>query len=369
MVPVARQNLWHDRVKALMSVGGVVLSVFLIFTMYGVYRGINGVMEDMVFGTGADLWITQEGTSGSVHSPSVLPAGIGARLAGIAGVAEHAPLIRTAVSYRDGGGETALLFLNGYRTTGSLGGPWSVVAGKRSPGPGEVLLDRSFAGRQGLRIGGRITLRGQQYQIAGLTERTNMMVGFFVFLRYQDAARFLPAGLTNSHLVRLQPRAGAAEVRARILQRLEGVSVRTSRQIAAAYKEEVVGSFLPILLVLSLVALVVGVLVVGLLIYMLTVEKSREYGIIKAMGGTNAQLYRIVLSQSLIVSVGGYVLGAATSFPLMALIRSAVPEFLAVLDPRLVLMGLPLFVLTGIAASLIPVRRIAGIDPAVVFKR
>ncbi len=99
-----------------MSVGSVILSVFLMFTIIGVYNGMNSYMDSIVMKTGADIWITQEGTSGSAHSPSILPIQVGDKLATIPEIEVFTPLIRTAIIFPLNG-VNILLFVNGYNTT------------------------------------------------------------------------------------------------------------------------------------------------------------------------------------------------------------------------------------------------------------
>ena len=110
MVSIAKENLFHEKVKALMSIGGVIMSVFLIFTINGVYEGMNHTMDSIVYNTGADLWITQEGTSGSLHSPSQInKTEIDSQLKNIDGIEEYTPLIRQATIYNHSSTENILL--------------------------------------------------------------------------------------------------------------------------------------------------------------------------------------------------------------------------------------------------------------------
>ena len=75
------------------------------------------------------------------------------------------------------------------------------------------------------------------------------MVGYLAFLRYEDSETFLRPGLTNAILVKVMPDSDPKTVHEAISQRFPEVNVQTSDQIVEAYREEVVGSFIPILLV------------------------------------------------------------------------------------------------------------------------
>ena len=99
-----------------------------------------------------------------------------------------------------------------------------------------------------------------------------------------------------------------------IAQRLEratpGVKFVTPQQFASETRTRILGNILPILIVVLILAFIVGLAVAGLTIYTATVEKSREYGILKAEGFTNPFLYRVVFEQSMITGFLGFLLGA-----------------------------------------------------------
>ena len=91
MVSLAKENLLHEKSKVALSIGGVVLGVFLIFATVGLYYGIDAVVENMVLKAGADLWVTSKGSSGSLHSPSLLPMELNETLEKIDGVEQVTP--------------------------------------------------------------------------------------------------------------------------------------------------------------------------------------------------------------------------------------------------------------------------------------
>src|SRR3989304_2066283 len=140
MVSLARENLLHEKSKIGLSIAGVILAVFLIFATTGLYFGIVTVVENMVLKAGADLWVTSPGSSGSLHSPSLLDSNIGEELKKIDGVKAVAPLIRRPIATNING-EKLLISINGFDTASGLGGPWKVVKGTAIPGKGEAIGD------------------------------------------------------------------------------------------------------------------------------------------------------------------------------------------------------------------------------------
>lgn len=367
MVSLAKENLLHEKSKVVLSLAGVVLAVFLIFSTTGLYYGIINVVENMSLKAGADLWVTSQGASGSLHSPSLLDSSIGEQIQTIDGVEKVAPLIRRPVSTNING-EKMLISINGFDTAGGLGGPWKVISGAKTPGSGEIIIDRVLAKKKGFDIGDTINLEDKRFRIVGISDETFTMISFMVFVTLEDARSFLPANLTNFFLVKVDSPDKINTVREAIESSLPGVSVATSMENASQSKDETVGGFLPIVLVISAIGVLVGVLVVGLLVYSMTIEKSREYGVARAIGASNYYLYKIVLFQAITVSVVGFIIGTAVSPLLTSFMQFLIPEFISVITPRMMLWVFLLFVATGLAASFLPARRLSRIDPAIVFK-
>ena len=113
---------------------------------------------------------------------------------------------------------------------------------------------------------------------------------------------------------------------------------------------------------------VVGGAVIGLTTYTATIEKSRDFGVLKALGASGTYLYGIVITQSLIVGVLGSLLGLGVSAVAADLIQRRIPEFMTDLrwtDAGLVFAGA---IVMAVLASWLPVRRINSIDPAMVFR-
>lgn len=97
----------------------------------------------------------------------------------------------------------------------------------------------------------------------------------------------------------------------KINEEMTGVQAMSKQEFARINRKMIDESFLPIIFVLLLVSFAVGVTVIGLTIYTATVEKSREYGVLKAVGATNWQLYRIIFEQAFTSGVLGYIAGTA----------------------------------------------------------
>jgi len=110
----------------------------------------------------------------------------------------------------------------------------------------------------------------------------------------------------------------------------------------------------------------VGIVVVAETLYTSAVEHVKEFGTVKALGGSNWNIYRILGEQAVIAAVVGFAFGGALSLlmrPLMAKLYLNVlvsPGFAAAVFAGTVAMCL--------GAAMLSFRRVAGIDPALVFR-
>jgi putative ABC transport system permease protein len=147
-----------------------------------------------------------------------------------------------------------------------------------------------------------------------------------------------------------------------------GLRVFTTEEFATAVRKEIDESFLPIITVLLAIGFVVGAAVVGLTIYTATIERSREFGVMKAVGGSPGFLYRIVLSQSAMLTGAGFIVGLGAALLVAWLAAQAVPDFATDFEPLDILAVLAAAGAMAVVASFVPVNRINRIDPASVFR-
>jgi putative ABC transport system permease protein len=119
-------------------------------------------------------------------------------------------------------------------------------------------------------------------------------------------------------------------------------------------------------LIAAALGLIVGVVVVAQTIYAATVDHIREYGTLKAMGATNAYLYRVIVQQSAISGVIGY----GIAMVMAALVaRGSQAGSTAILLPWT--LAAALFALTlamCVSASVVSINKVTRLDPATVFK-
>jgi putative ABC transport system permease protein len=374
MVDLARKNLLHDKLRFLITVSGVAFAVTLVFVQVGLFRGLLDNASITIEHLDADLWVTSHNTP-NVDFAHTFPESYVDRVRSVPGVAAADNLIVwfMTVALPSGAQEGTLVYA--LEDFGRWKLPWNVVEGDLADlRRGRYLfLDDSATKRFGpFRTGEYREVLDTRMKIIG---RTRDVLSFsttpVAFIDYRRAQALSPAqlrGRTTYILIKLSPGADREAVRREIRRRLPYNDVHTRAEWAAQsrrYWVESTGLGLNLAMTVLLGCLV-GVVVVAQTLYTSTMEHLKEFGTVKAIGGSNRDIYRILGKQATIAAVLGFLLGAVPAY----LLRPVVAR----VDLKLIITpGLALAVFAGtvtlcLAAAIISFRKVAGIDPALVFR-
>lgn len=131
---LALRNLFHDRLRFIATVIGIVFSIVLVTVQMGLYLGFGRMVTTMIDHASADLWIMPRGTK-CFEDPSLLAARKRFRARAINGVADALPIVIGFADWRMPSGGTTPVFVIGsdLRAKGLL--PWNRH------------IDQRFAGR------------------------------------------------------------------------------------------------------------------------------------------------------------------------------------------------------------------------------
>jgi len=374
MLLVARKNLFSERVRLAISVGGVALSVFLIGILLALFRGWSQQVGSFVERVPADLWVASDGTTDFSAAASILPDGLGRQLSFLPEVTKVSPLIVRPMEMsrsQDDPKNTFDVQLVGYDPSIGIGGPLKVVQGKSPPGPDEIVVDEEMNKRHGVQIGDRLVRGTKSLTVVGFAAGGDFVYTQVSFVTLDTAINLLsldPKGQRTFFAITLKDPSQRDIFAHRLELSTPDVKFISGSTFADATRDRILGNILPILIVVLIVAFIVGLAVAGLTIYTATVEKSREYGILKAEGFTNQFLYRVVFEQSMITGILGFLLGAGLTFLVAPFAQDNVPQFVVFIRWQDVLMIAGATLLMAVLAAYIPIRRLTNIDPVTVFK-
>jgi len=362
---LARKNLFAEKTRLLISIGGVAFSVLMILVVGGLYRGWQIRITEFVDSVDTNLWVAAKGTGDMSHSISLLPANLRDDLEAVRGVASAEEFIGRTMLFEHDGDESRLMIV-GFNPDTGKSGPLRMVSGTKKIRDGEIIVDRAYVQKTDAALGHTITIAGKDLIIRGISTGGNMLVYQYAFVTKETAREVLQLGdFTNYYLVKTVSPELVAD---RIKDQFPNLTTFTKEEFSEENKKVITETFLPIIGVLLVISFLTGVAIVGLTIYTATVEKSREYGVLKAIGTTNWQLYKVILAQSFMAGAIGSVFGMILAFGVSFLAEYVVAGFITTILP--IDLALVFGAAMGMAflGAWIPTRRIAKIDPALVFK-
>lgn len=373
MPPLARRNLFHDKVRLTVTLTGIVFAVVLIVVELGLFVGFTETTSSLVDHSGADLWVT------SKHVPYVeLGAPFSERklyqVKAVPGVKEADKFINRWTEWKRPDGRRESVQIVGFNPESGLGGPWNLVQGSVEDlkVPDSIIVDDVYKQKLGVtRVGEVFEINGHRARVVGFTHGirafTTSPYVFTTFKRAQDFGR-VQADQTIYVLVKTEPGADVNQVRREILARVKNVEVHTRPQFSRmtqVYWMFTTGAGVAVLLA-AVLGLVVGFVVVAQTIYATTVDHLREFGTLKAMGAPNSYVYKVIIQQAALSAVMGYVVGMFVSF---FVVRASQHGGAAILLPWPMAVGMFfLTLLMCVGAATVSINKVTRLDPAMVFK-
>ena len=358
MESLVTANVRQRPVRAVVSAAGVALGVCLVMLFTGLARGMSNDLQRRSQNLKAEIVFTRSGGESFTSTGSVnLPVKYAEELLKIEGVAMAVPDIR----YVSQGGR-------GFGFEQVEGVDWNqfaamndmhLVAGRAPEGVNEVVVDETKAANNKLSVGSQIKLFGNQpYTVTGVyTPEAGPRVKMSL-TAMQDALE--APGKCTWIYVKLKNPEAAVEMARRIDEQLPGNKIQLTRDIVTNIEKSIpyLGVFLRTLVGLSAV---VSMLVVMLAMYTTITERTREIGILKALGASRAFIVGEIEKEAVLISVIGVVAGFALSFAAGYMIQSAYGllfEYSWTWGLTAALIGL----LGGALGALYPAVRAANLD-------
>ncbi|HMA24225.1 MAG TPA: ABC transporter permease [Gemmatimonadaceae bacterium] len=256
--------------------------------------------------------------------------------------------------------------------------PEKIIAGRYDVGPIDIVIGTELAKDLGVAVGDKLGLAtangaASTLTVVGIFDFGNKGVNernVYVALRTAQNLLDLAGGATSIEVKVRDP--FAAETIAQSIRESGDLRVdswiRTNAQFFTAMAAQILANTLIRVFVGLTVALgIASVLVVSV------VQKSKEIGILRAMGTARAQILRVFLIQGGFMGLVGAMFGSALAWGFLLLWRGVAtnpdgtPMFVIVIEPSLFALACAGATLVGILAAVVPARRAARLDPAVAI--
>ncbi len=406
MPSIARKNLLLDIPRFLVAQAGIMFAVSLVTIQTGLQYGFARSASILIEKSQADIWVSAEN---QVHIGLTLPIPYDSveKAKKVIGVERSEALIVNGSVWRDRNNNLNSVTFIGFAPEGKLFAPWNITQGNINSlkNPYTILVDNtSLEGLSIKGIGDTGIIGNLPAHIVGLTADTKSLIfGDITFTSLETAHAYetsppnskLPCLLANQNIhcsisqdnfaetpkklssqdsiTFVLVKAQAGQDLQLLKKRLEAALPNTrayTRQEMALKTQQYWMERSGIGFVLGLgavVGVIVGVVIVGQILYSSVSDHIREFGTLKAMGASDLSLYGIILEQSLWMAILGYIPGMALCFG-VAYWTAATQGILILITPASAVIVFGITVIMCTSSAIFAIQKVTRVDPAIVFK-
>lgn len=337
-----RDALWRWR-RFLVALVATALVLSLTLVLDGVNRSFPNEARRTVAAFDAGAWLIPEGSRSVFFASTVLPADTAEAVAALPGAEEASAVAVVNASLADDTNVNLIGVEPGLFTDPP------VVDGRAPATSGEATAGRGV----GLAIGDRFTANGRPFTVVGLTSG----------LSYAAGIRSLYVPLSDAQAIGYggQPFATTVVTKGTPTDDLDGFVTVDDAFVRNDLLKPLVNARKTIGLVLGLLW-IVAAMVIGSVVYLTSIDRSRDFAVLKATGATNQSLLAGLAFQASMLSGGASVLAVAMSFGL----KSAFPMDTEIATGSYVTLAAVAIGVALVAAG-VSARRTLQIDPALAF--
>jgi putative ABC transport system permease protein len=380
MTWIALKMLMGDKSKYFAIIFGVSFACFLIVEQSATFCGIMLRTTSQIRDThGGDIWVMNAGVRYIDDLKAISDDDL-YRVRGVPGVAWAVNLYRGQGQAQLANGTYQGVILMGLDDSTLTGAPTNMLVGKIGDLqiPSAILVDE--AGFQQMWPGEPLSTG----KVIEMNQRRAVVVGVYrasqtfmtlpvIFTRFSQATLFVPptptGRLTPFLLVKAQPGIDPSKL-AKGIQGRTGLKALTNTEfvdLTMNYYLEHTG--IPINFGTTVIlAFLVGCAIAGQTFYLFTVENLKQFGTLKAMGMSDRRVVAMILIQGAVVGSIGYGLGVGLATVYGIIAQRSLPLLAFFLPWQVLAISAVAVIVIVLAASLLSVRRVLILEPAVVFQ-
>lgn len=389
---LAYRGLKRQPLRSFLTVFAIVVAMGAIFVLVSLTQGLKDTVVTELSKLGTNRIIVVPGTvlgvnvGGDYLTEEDLRA-----VEGVPGVRYVLGLQRSALTL-EWGGEEKPVVVSGVDPEAFEKSYQSLLGAYIEEGRSLEAIDRSrhvallgYSVAHGLfekniHVGNTVRIGGVPFRVVGIMKRTYSPLDSFVLIPERAYKELVPGESKYVRILALTAEGtDVEEVKERIERRLkslhggvEDFTVLTSQQ-AFQRAVNIINLVSAFLIVIAVISLVIGSLGIMNTVYMNVVERTREIGIMKAVGATGRQIGGLfVLEAGILGVLGGVfgtILGTAAVLIAQFIIRGFLDTYTAYLSPLLYGAVVLVSFLVGVVAGYLPARSAVRLDPVEALRR
>jgi putative ABC transport system permease protein len=311
------ENLKHKPMRSLLSILLIGVPVTLILCLVGLSHGFLEDSQRRTRGIGADVIVRPPGST-----LLTLSGGISDKIVDWLGQQPHVKIAVGAVNQPVQGITLGATGIN-LKQFDQMSGGFTYLQGGPFQGPNEVIIDQFYADQQHAHVGDRIVILNTPWRVCGIIEGGKLAHIVFPLGVLQEKTSNV--GKVSQIYLKLDDPANTAAVVQGLKEKLPDYPIYSMAEFTSLYNVNNIPALREFIVVIMAIGVIIGFAVVCLSMYMAVLQRTREIGILKSLGASQFFILRIILTEAVILGIGGTILGIAMSFGACWLIRTVEP--------------------------------------------
>lgn len=379
---LAFSNLLRHRTRSLLTLVGIAASVTVLFSILSFNQGFERGLAEEIRRTGIHFMVVPAGCPHEVASlvlhgavtPKFIDGGIVDRIRSVGGVSLVSPMLITQVP-NPARNRLDMVYGLEMSHVSEIKAGWR-IDGRIPEGADGLLMGAEVAAHDGVKVGDRVRYGDRDFTVSGIIEKTGSQDDAFVYMPVTALQGLLEKqGSLTAAGVKVMAPERLEEITGELAATLPGIQIVTMNEVMRS-----LASLANSAKVLSLSIAVIAVLIsaVGVMnaILMAIFERTREIGMMRAVGASRADIFRIILKETLLLTTAGGACGILLSTLAAGIIEGFVRRIMPYVpsgkmihfDPILAGACLAFTLILGMAAGGYPSWKASTIHPIEAIK-
>ena len=354
------KNPFRRKNSAILAIVGIAIGIIVIVALGGITDGLVNTFEDTIHAGGADFSISGKETGDSAYGTNTIDANWTDKIANVTGVEEAYPIYVVLTSV----GDDYMNTLIGIDPNGTTLADISMKEGRiMKDNESEAILGEIYADDNDYKVGDTIKIDGEEFEIVGIYETGDQNMAGGVFTSISKVGDLMNDDDSISNIyVKVKKGEDPQAVADRIDEKY-GDDIAT---ITSVMEMQQMGDMLNMLQAstwaISLLAIVVGGLGIINTMLMSVFERTREIGVLKAVGWSNKKILTMIVGESLVITIVSAIIGSIIGFAACTLLgpqMGITPLF----TPKIFIQAFGIAIVVGIIGGLYPAIKAVKLPP------